>query len=167
MNFRLHHLNSSFKWAISAYVFLVALGFCVAGLQSYDRYRLSPEKTREYYLGNPAEGEMAFPKPYGHLISITHIHSYTMPLVFLTVWIGLQWVPLRSAWKKTAVVGGALSILLYNAAPYLLRYLFPRSVFLFPAGGTGLFLFFFWPAGAILYETWFGFPPKEEPYLDI
>jgi hypothetical protein len=110
---------------------------------------------------------MALPKPYGHLLSVTHIHSYTMPLVFLTVWLGLQGVPLRSAWKKIIIIGGALSILLYNTAPYLLRYVSPRAAFLFTVGGVGLFLFFLWPAGAILCETWWGFSPKDETYLDL
>lgn len=167
MNFRWHHQNSAMKWAVTAYLLLVSLGFFVAGLQSYERYRINHEKTKEYYLGNPAEGELAMPKPYGHLLSVTHIHSYTMPLVFLTVWIGLQGVPLRNAHKKFLIGGGFLSIGLYNAAPYLLRYYFPDSAFLFTVGGVGLFLFFFWPAFTVLFETWIGFSPKQDTYLDL
>ena len=167
MSFRLYHVNSAFKWALTAYLFLVTLGFGVAGLQSYDRYHLNHEKTREYYLGDPAEGEMALQKPYGHLLSVTHVHSFTMPLVFLTVWLGLQGVPLRSAWKKSLVSGGVLSILLYNAAPYLLRYYSSHTAFLFSVGGIGLYFFFFWPVCLILYESWIGFLPREESYLDL
>ena len=157
MKFRFSHLPSSFKWAITAFLLLASIGFGVAGLQSYERYKLNMEKTIHHYSGDPAEGEMAVPKPYGYLLSVTHVHSFTMPLVFLTVWIGLQGVPNRSALKKFFIFSGALTILLYNGAPYLVRYRSPDWVLLFPLAGIGLFIFFFWPAGMVLYETWFGF----------
>ena len=154
---RLRQLGPSLKWALTAFLLLTSLAFGVAALQSFERYRLDHEKTTQYYLGDPAEGEMAIPKPLGHLISVTHVHSFTMPLVFLAVWLGLHGVPLRSSWKKTICVGGTLSILIYNSAPYVVRYLNPHSAFLFTVGGVGLFFFYFWPAGAILFETWRGF----------
>jgi len=154
---RLNQLPLSLKWAITAFLFLTSLAFGVAVWQSFERYELNHEKTSQYYLGDPAEGESAIPKPLGHLVSVTHVHSFTMPLVFLAVWIGLQGTPLASRWKVVICLGGFLSILTYNTAPYVVRYYSAHSAFLFTVGGIGLFLFFFWPAGAILYETWRGF----------
>ncbi len=159
-NKRLSLLPSSFKWAISAFVLLTCLGFGGAALMSHDRYEWSHEKTIQYYLGDPAEGEAAFKKPYSHLIGITHVHSYTMPLVFFVIWILLQGVPTSSGFKKWMVLGGSASILLYNLAPYLVRYVSLKSVSVFTVGGIGLFLFYFLPAFFILFEIWFG--KKEE-----
>jgi hypothetical protein len=79
-----------------------------------------------------------------------------MPIVFLTVWLGLNWVPLKADYKKIFVFGGALSILLYNLAPFAVRYGAPKFVWLFSIGGSGLFLFYFIPAILIFYETWWG-----------
>lgn len=159
--FKLSALSSSFKWAITAYLFLAGLGFGAAALQSYDRYRWNHEKTIQHYLGDLAEGEIALPKSYSYLLGVTHVHSFTMPLVFLTVWIALQGVPLRPGFKKAMILGGALSILLYNAAPYLVRFVAPSWVGLFTLGGVGLFLFFLGPVFFILYELWFGFLREE------
>jgi hypothetical protein len=159
--FKLYHLSSSFKWAITTYFFLVTLGFGMAGMMSYTTYGLSHEKTVQFYLGNPAEGEAAFPKPFAYLVPTTHVHSYTMPMVFLTVWLAFQWVPIRSPLKKGIILGGTISILIYNTAPYLVRYVFPKTVVFFTVGGIGLFTFFLWPAGLVLYETWVGFKTKE------
>ncbi|MFO1518326.1 MAG: hypothetical protein U1F57_01465 [bacterium] len=128
----------------------------MAVFQSYERYGLSHEKTIHYYLGNPEEGD-AMPKPLSYLVPTTHVHSFTMPLVFMAAWIALQGVPLRSRTKKWMILGGTFSVLIYNAAPYLVRYMWPKAVLLFTVGGTGLFLFFFWPTLLILYETWIGF----------
>ena len=155
-NIRLHRLSSPFKWALTAYFFLLSLGFGMAGLMSYTTYGLNHEKTVHFYLGNLEEGD-AMPKPLSYLVPTTHVHSFTMPLVFLTLWIALQGVPSRAHFKRFVIFGGTLSILIYNSAPYLVRYVFPETVSLFTVGGIGLYLFFFWPMGAILYETWFGF----------
>ena len=156
MNFRLNHLSSTFKWALTAYLFLVILGFGMAGLMSYTTYGLSHEKTVHFYRGDPAEGD-SIPKPLAYLVPTTHVHSFTMPIVFFSVWLALQGVPLRSRWKKGMIVGGVVSILIYNAAPYLVRYFFPQTVVFFTLGGIGLFFFFLWPTFLVLYETWFGF----------
>jgi len=155
MNFRLSQLSSTFKWALTAYLFLVTIGFAMAGLMSYTTYGLSHEKTVHFYLGNPAEGD-TLSKPLAYLVPTTHVHSFTMPIVFLTVWVALQGVPLRPRWKKCIIVGGVVSILIYNAAPYMVRYFYPQTVVFFTVGGIGLFLFFLWPAFLVWYEMWFG-----------
>lgn len=152
---RLSQLPKSCKWAITAFLLLTSIGFGVALLMSCEHYGISHQKTVTYYLGN--EQEMAFPKLFSQLLQTAHVHSFTMPLVFLMVWLGLQWTPLRSSFKTSSVLGGSISILLYNSAPFLLRYGSPKAVWLFSIGGTGLFVFFFIPAIAILYETWVGY----------
>lgn len=150
---RLSLLSSSLKWAICAYVLLTCLGFSVAGVMSYSRYSFSHEKTAQFYLGDPAEGEAVFKKPYAELVGVTHVHSYTMPLVFFVLWVLLQGVPLSCLFRKIMVVGGASSIMIYNIAPYMLRFVSPHWVFLFTIGGVGLFVFYFLPAFFVLKET--------------
>jgi hypothetical protein len=155
-NPRLHTVNGGMKWAISAYLLLSSLGFLVAGLMSFQHYGLDHRKTVVHYLGNEADGGMEMAKLYSQLLQTAHVHSFTMPLVFLSVWIGLAFTPLSPAFKKLLIVGGALSVLIYNAAPFLVRFRSPDWVPLFTVGGVGLFLFFFLPAALLLYETWWG-----------
>jgi hypothetical protein len=60
------------------------------------------------------------------------------------------------------VVGAAAGIVLYNLAPFLLRFHSAKWVFLFPMGGILLFLFFYLPVLFILVETWRGFKVHQE-----
>jgi len=152
---RLYRQKPAIKWVISCYIMLIAIGFIVAGLISHQRYGSNHRQTSIYYRGD--EAEMAFPKLYSQLIQTAHVHSFTMPLVFLGVWAALVFTPVGIRWKKILIAGGALSVLMYNSAPFLLRYVSQKWVALFTVGGLGLFIFFFLPACLVLYETWFGF----------
>lgn len=155
-NPRLHDQGGGLKWAITAYLLLLSLAFGIAGMMSREHYGLSHEQTVVYYLGDEANGGMQMPKLYSQLLQTAHVHSFTMPLVFLSIWLGLHFTPLGDRKKKVLIVGGALSILTYNAAPFLLRYYSVKAVDLFTVGGIGLFFFFFVSAALILYETWIG-----------
>lgn len=151
---RLRNLPSSFKFLLTSYFLLVSLGFVFAALMSHDRYDFDHQKTIQYYLGDPVDGEAAFKKPFSHLLGVTHIHSFTLPLVFLTLWIALEGTALQNKYKKLIILGGSLSILIYNAAPYLVRFASPHYVFTFTIGGVGLFLFFFLGIGIIFTNLW-------------
>lgn len=155
---RLHHLKPSLKWALSAYLLLSILGFAVAALISHDRYAWDHKQTEVYYLGD--ESQMAYPKPFGSLIQAAHVHSFAMPLVFGALWLALNWVPLGEGLKKAVVIGGAVSVLLYNGAPFMVRYVSAQWVTLFTWGGVGLFVFYVIPALLALWEVWFGWGEK-------
>lgn len=152
--FHLSKLSQSAKWGITAYLFLTCIGFVFAGLMSYNRYDLDHAKTVQYYRGDPAEGDAPLPKPYSHLVGVTHVHSFMLPAVFLPLWLGFHGIFLQGIWKKLFIAGGALSILIYNAAPYLVRYASPRWVFAFSVGGVGLFLFYLLPAALLAKAMW-------------
>ncbi len=151
---RLNQASQIVKWALTAYLLLASLGFGVAGLMSHQHYGLSHAKTVTYYQGS--EDQMAFPKLYPQLLQTAHVHSFTMPLVFLPLWLSFSKLPKYERWKKFFIAGGALSILIYNAAPFLLRYGSPHAAWLFTVGGIGLFHFFLIPAFWVLWETWLG-----------
>lgn len=150
--FLLRNLSPFLKKIIFLYFLLTSLGFGVAALMSYDKYHYDHQKTRNYYLGDPAEGEEAFKKPYAQLIGVTHVHSYTMPLVFLMAWLALSGVAQSDKTKLFLVMGGALAIVTYCAAPYALRYGPEKSVYLFTVGGIGLFTFYFIPVLLVFSE---------------
>lgn len=137
---------------MSAFVFLSWLGFGMAGVMSYQHYSFSHEKTIQYFLGDPSEGESAFKKPYSQLVGVTHVHAYTMPLMFFMMWILIQATPTRESVKKWIVIGGSFSILIYNVAPYVVRYGMAHGAWLFSVGGVGLYLFYFWPSFLVLKE---------------
>ncbi len=153
-NLKLSRLNATYKWAITAFLLLTSLGFSVAGLQSRLRYDFNHEKTVEYYLGDPAEGDSPFPKPLSYLVSVTHVHSFTLPLIFFILWILLNATSFQGGLKKGIILGGVFSILIYNMAPYAVRYFSSHSVFLFTVGGVGLFIFYFFPMFLVLHELW-------------
>ncbi len=158
MENRLYRQNSALKWAVTAYLLLSSLGFGVAGLMSREHYGFSHQQTVVYYRGDESSGGMELPKLYSQLLQTLHVHSFMMPLVFFTMWLALHFTPLQDRSKKIFIAGGSLSILLYNAAPFLLRYYSEKSVSLFTIGGIGLFFFYLIPTLVILYETWFGLP---------
>ena len=151
---RFSEFSPTVKWAITAYLLLASLGFGVAALMSHHHYGFNHAQTVTYYLGS--EEEMAMPKLYAQLLQAAHVHSFTMPMVFLPLWLGLHFLNVATGLKKLFILGGAASILTYNAAPFLLRYESSHAVYLFTVGGVGLFLFFLLPAGLILKETWLG-----------
>lgn len=152
---RLNNQTTTFKWALTFYLLLSLVGFSVAGMISKDRYSFDHEKTATYYLGN--ETEMAFPKLYGQLIQTAHVHTFTLPLVFLVVWLGMAYVPVSKTLRVLLMLGGVFSILIYNGAPFVLRYVTSKGAFFFTVGGVGLYLFYLIPAFLLLYETWLGF----------
>jgi len=154
---RLNRATSSLKCGVTAFLLLSGVGFVIAGLMSHQHYGLDHARTVVHYLGDEASGGMQMAKLYSQLLQAAHVHSFTMPLVFFTLWTVLHFTPIRSSWKNLMILGGTLSILAYNAAPFLVRYQSPHYVGLFTVGGVGLFLFFFLPAGLVLYETWLGF----------
>ncbi|MCE9626055.1 MAG: hypothetical protein K8R69_11505 [Deltaproteobacteria bacterium] len=153
---RLHRQDVGLKWAVTCFLLLTGIAFLIAGLMSREHYGFSHAKTVAYYLGDEAQGGMELPKLFSQLLQTVHVHSFTMPLVFFALWLGLHFTPIASGLKKFFIFGGSLSVLTYNAAPFLLRYYSENSVHLFTVGGIGLFFFYFVPAGFILYETWFG-----------
>ncbi|HKX12564.1 MAG TPA: hypothetical protein VJP40_05380, partial [bacterium] len=116
---------------MTAYFFLASLGFLVAGLMSRLHYGLDHQRTIAHYLGNEAQGGMEMAKLYSQLIQTAHVHSFTMPLVFLSVWIGLAFTPISAGFKKLLIGGGFVSVILYNAAPFLVRFHSPDWVSLF------------------------------------
>lgn len=158
---RLNRLSLSLKWALTVYLILTCLGFAIAGFISHDRYGFEHERTQVYFLGS--EAEMAYPKLYGQLIQTVHVHSFSMPLLFLAIWLGLSGVALKRWIKMTFIFGGGISILVYNAAPFLVRYHSPKWVSIFSIGGVGLFLFYCLPALIILWEIWIGLRDKRNP----
>lgn len=153
-NQRLYLQNKTLKGIVTVYLTLCSLGFAVAALISHDRYKFNLETTKIFYLGS--DTQLAYPKLYGQLIQTAHVHSFTLPLVFLTVWLPLSLVPIRHFYKMIMIFGGALAIVAYNAAPFMVRYVSPDWLFLFPLGGISLFFFFFSPALLVLVETWWG-----------
>lgn len=153
---RLHQAERTVKWAVTAYFLLSVVGFSVASLMSHQRYGFDHGRTVTYYLGD--ESEMAFPKLYPQLLQTAHVHTFTMPLVFLPAWLGLAFTACRDSLKKALIAGGALSILVYNGAPFALRYGSPKAAVLFTVGGIGLFAFYLAAVALILAETWLGRP---------
>ena len=146
--------NKALRWAVTCYLLLSCIGFAVAGMISHQRYQWDHQTTIEFYRGN--EAKMAYPKLYGELIGTAHVHSFVMPIVFLILWLGLSLLPMRPLWKNFFITGGALSILLYNAAPFLVRYHSARWVGLFTVGGVGLFFFYLIPTFFLLAALWRG-----------
>jgi hypothetical protein len=146
--------NKTLKWVITLYFFLSVLGFAVAGMISHQRYQWNHEATIEFYRGN--EAKMAYPKLYAELIGTAHVHSFVMPIVFFILWLVWLLIPIRPFWKNFFIAGGFASILIYNAAPFLVRYHSPHWVFLFTVGGVGLFFFYLIPCFIILFGIWRG-----------
>jgi len=155
-NKSLHQGSAPIKIAIVSYLILLTVGFGFAMLQGYDKTQLNHAKTITYYQGGDSAESLDLPKPYSHLLAVMHVHAFTIPLVFFSLWILLGFVPVTNCFKGGLIVVNSLAILIYNFSPWLVRYGGDQYVYGFTIGGVGMFLCFGILAATILYEIFFG-----------
>ncbi|MBI2336641.1 MAG: hypothetical protein HYU97_07770 [Deltaproteobacteria bacterium] len=152
----LHQWSINFKIAIVSYLILLTVGFSFALLQGYDKTQLNHAKTITYYQGGDSADSLDLPKPYSHILAVMHVHAFTIPLVFFSLWILLGFVPTANRFKGMLIVINGLGILIYNFSPWLVRYGGNQYVYGFTIGGGGMFLCFGIIAATIFYEIFWG-----------
>ena len=156
--FSLAYANASTKTLLTAFLLAVLGGLAVALLQYLDRAGGgSHEGAVAWVRGNDDDArarEIIPPKSYRELLSITHEHAFSLPMLLFVL---LHLVALCTIGERAKI---ALYLLAFGAlgatmaAPWLVAYRGPEWAPLLRIGGSGLALSIAASALICLFETW-------------
>ena len=146
-------LCPSLKVLVTCFILTLMAGYAVALLQVNERTRFDLAQTLLHYRG-AEEGGIHLPQSFGTLLSVSHVHTFSQPVMLVLV--GLLF-SLSRVTEKAKVIFILLSFagsVLSNAAPWLIRYTDPRPAVLLPVSQMALFISFFVMAFVVLRDTW-------------
>lgn len=76
--FRLRQAPRLLRLIYAGFLVLAGAGLLTqAGFQA-GRIGLTPARIAMYYRGGETEAEISLPKPFGHLVEVTHAHAFTI-----------------------------------------------------------------------------------------
>src|SRR4029453_7380870 len=81
--FSLRHAPAPLRLVYAGFLALLAPGVLSQLAFHVGRIGLTPTAVATYYRGGEQGEVMAFPKPAGQLLELTHAHAFTMSVVFL------------------------------------------------------------------------------------
>ncbi|HHT9119988.1 MAG TPA: hypothetical protein ACFYD3_05530 [Candidatus Hypogeohydataceae bacterium YC41] len=123
------------KVFFSFFLIFMGISMGVAFLNFIERTKFSPEKVESYYLGNLREGEpedaplpkegMLFPKTRRELLEVTHVHTFSIPLIFFVLSRILSMTTIREGVKMATYVASFVGIGCILIGPWLVRYVYP------------------------------------------
>lgn len=130
---RLYSASLSNKTFFSFFLILMGLSMAMAFWNFYERTGFNPSGVTKYYLGNvrgdepeesplPQEGLM-FPKTRREMMEVTHVHIFTIPLIFFVMSRILSMTGMREGYKLATFVASFAGIILNLSGPWLVRYL--------------------------------------------
>lgn len=142
----------SVKLAASGFLLLAVVGLGVAGLQISVRTGMTDRGVLTHYRGDDAT--LQYPKSFGEMVESTHAHAFTMPLLALTLSLGLVLSEAAESLKRTVIAALFAGVALELLVPWLVRYGPAWTVHLFGLAGILLGGSLFVCAGVPLYEMW-------------
>lgn len=132
---RLSSASLSNKVFFSFFLIFMGISMGVAFLNFYERTNFCPEKVDHYYLGNVREDEpenaplpkegLLFPKSRRELLEVTHVHTFSMPLIFFVLSRILSMTATREGLKLATYVASFAGIVCNLIGPWLVRYVSP------------------------------------------
>ena len=159
-----------FAIASSALFYADLVGAGTSGIKRYYAGEAAPAAS-EASAGGPTielsfgEGQARAPlvvaASYRKLLEVTHFHLFTMPVVLLIVGHLFLATGLGDAVKRGFILGGAVSVALHLATPWLVRS-FSSLAWLHAASGLGLTVTMTVLTGAPVVSMWRG-PARERP----
>ena len=82
LKWNLKTLPLSLKVLITAFVLTIAVGYSISLLHVFERAGMRADQTVRHYRGTEgAEGEVFIPQSYATLLSTTHVHTFSQPLL--------------------------------------------------------------------------------------
>lgn len=142
--FRLSEANSSGKLLVTVFLLVVAIGYIMALLNTYDKTHLTYSGIAEHYRGN--EEELIYPMEFGDLVSTSHTHLITMSLMFMILGTILMITSASDSAKKWIIGIAFFAIFLDIGSIWLTRYVAPQFAALVMVAGLLMaisFLFLF------------------------
>ncbi len=121
--------------AISFFLILMGLSMGVAFWNFYQRTSFLPERVVLYYLGNVREDEpedaplpeegLMFPKSSREMTESTHVHAFTIPLIFFVLSRILNMTTMSEGGRIATHVTAFVGIILNLTGPWLVRFVSP------------------------------------------
>ena len=180
--FRLWNLGVEAKLLYTAFCLLTLAGVASSALFYLDLVGAGTDGIKQYYAGQaerppvekqspgpaiempPGEGEPRAPivvaATVRKLLEVTHFHLFTMPVVLLIVGHLFLATGISDGLKRGFIIGGAASVALHLATPWLVRAL-PSMAFLHALSGIALTLTMTVLTGVPVLAMWRG--PKRPP----
>jgi hypothetical protein len=180
--FRLWNLGVEAKLLYTAFCLLTLAGVASSAFFYLDLVGAGTSGIKRYYAGQaesaaaekpsagptielpPEEGAAHAPIVVAatdrKLLEVTHFHLFTMPVVLLIVGHLFLATGLGDGLKRGFIAGGALSVALHLATPWLVR-AFPGTAFLHALSGIALTLTMTVLTGAPVISMWRG--PARRP----
>lgn len=148
----------------------MGLSMAMAFWNFYERTGFNPSRVTMYYLGNVREDEpeeaplpeegLMFPKTKREMLAVTHVHIFTIPLIFFVLSRILSMTGMREGYKMATFVASFVGIVLNLTGPWLVRYMSPGfSLWLilsYVVLGSVVIVYIAYP----MYEMW-GLPSIE------
>jgi hypothetical protein len=175
--FRLWNLGVEAKLLYTAFCLLTLFGVASSALFYLDLVGAGTGGIKRYYAGQteraapesaaagpaielpPGESEarvpIVVPVTTRKLLEVTHFHLFTMPVVLLIVGHLFLATGLGDGAKRTFIFGGAASVALHLATPWLVRS-YPSTAFLHAVSGIALTLTMTVLTGAPVLSMWRG-----------
>lgn len=132
---RLSSASLSNKLFFSFFLIFMGISMGVAFLNFVERTKFSPAKVEHYYLGNVREDEpedaplpeegLHFPKTKRELLEVTHVHTFSIPLIFFVLSRILSMTATREGLKIATYVASFVGIVCNLIGPWLVRYVSP------------------------------------------
>ncbi len=151
--FRLRDAPRSLRLIYAGFLVVTAVGLLTQlGFQT-ERIGWTPAAIATYYRGGETGDTMAFPKPFGHLVEVSHAHAFMMGVVFLVLAHLFAGSPLLGGAVKGAVILTAfLGVVGDVGAPWLIRYVAAGFAWLQLAAWLALWLAGLGMLGVSLWE---------------
>jgi hypothetical protein len=175
--FRLWNLGTEAKVLYTAFCVLILFGVASSALFYVDLVGTGTDGIKRYYAGEPAHAAADAPAggptielppseaqpreplvvavSYRKLLEVTHFHLFTMPVVLLIVGHLFLATGMSDGLKRGFIFGGAASVALHLATPWLVRS-FPGLAFLHAVSGLALTLTMTVLTGAPVMSMWRG-----------
>ncbi|MFQ5903676.1 MAG: hypothetical protein ACE5JO_08295 [Candidatus Binatia bacterium] len=148
----LTNLSHSTKILLTGFLILLSLGYLVGWLSYPLKMGFSPEEVTRYYRGAP-EGQH-YPKEFGQLLDVTHVHSLGLPILFFLVGYLFDMTRIRGRTKGILFALCFTFIFLNLLSVWLVRYVSARFVLLLLASNLVLAATFLAFAFVPLKEMW-------------
>ncbi len=128
--------SSSNKVFFSFFLILMGISMAVAFWNFCERTKFSLKGVDHYYLGNVREDEpedaplpqegLLFPKTKRELLEVTHVHTFSIPLVFFVLSRILSMTTMREGLKMATYTASFVGIVCNLIGPWLVRYSSPK-----------------------------------------
>jgi len=138
------------------FIMTILMGYMISIIQIYDRTQFNMEKTKTHYRGSDTEEEATIhvPQSFRTMLSITHVHSLSQPLMFALMGLILvfSFIPNKA---KTLLISMAFSgSILSNSTSWLIKYGAGWLVWLFPISQVMIAISLLFTSIICLYEMW-------------